>query len=56
MTKNYIIDGESSINFYEELYKSLDDNSPQENENELCLITNSPLIENYASTKIRRRT
>lgn len=41
MTKNYIID--QGLNFYEELYKSLDESS-SEVEGELCLITNVPLM------------
>lgn len=44
---NYKIEG--NINFYEELYKSLDDKS-EESENttlELCLITNMPLKEGH---------
>ena len=55
MTKNYIIDSESGINFYEELYKSLDEDSPQENENDLCLITNSPLIENFVQLDCKHK-
>lgn len=40
MTKNYIID--QGLNFYEELYKSLDEPS-SDVEGDLCLITNGPL-------------
>jgi hypothetical protein len=43
MTK-YLIEG--NINFYEELYKSLDTEEKQENL-DYCLISNQPLIENY---------
>ena len=47
---NYII--ENGINFYDELYKSLDD-VPIENEDasgaSMCLISNEPLIENYVT-------
>jgi len=43
----YIIEG--NINFYDELYKSLDDKSETtiDSDNQLCLITNTPLTENY---------
>lgn len=46
MSKNYIIGGGTDINFYEELYKSLDDPSKDDETGE-CLISNSPLTENY---------
>lgn len=44
----YIIEG--GLDFYEELYKSLDieeTNEKTEEDNNLCLITNQPLIENF---------
>lgn len=45
MTKYFI---EENINFYEELYKSLDKEDKQEN-SDCCLISNQPLIENYVT-------
>jgi hypothetical protein len=44
MTK-YLIEG--NINFYEELYKSLDIEDKEENIKEYCLISNQPLVDNY---------
>jgi len=51
---NYIIEG--NINFYDELYKSLDDEDDQNHviveptkSNECCLISGSPLIDNYVT-------
>ena len=44
----YIIEG--GFDFYEELYKSLDveeTNEKTEEDNNLCLITNQPLVENF---------
>ena len=44
----YIIEG--GLDFYEELYKSLDieeTNEKTDEDNNLCLITNQPLIENF---------
>jgi hypothetical protein len=45
--KKYYIEG--GLNFYEELYKSLDDEDNQNNivENKLCLITDEPLTDKY---------
>jgi len=47
----YIIEG--GIDFYSELYKSLDEDNDQaqeqEQENQLCLITYSPLIKNFVT-------
>lgn len=40
----YVIEG--GVNFYDELYKSLDQPEDQDNTN-LCLITNSPLTETH---------
>jgi hypothetical protein len=45
MTKYFI---EENINFYEELYKSLDKEDTQENL-EYCLISSQPLTENYVT-------
>jgi hypothetical protein len=39
---------EGNINFYEELYKSLDTEDKQDN-NDYCLISNQPLVENYVT-------
>jgi len=45
---NYTIEG--GMNFYEELYKMLDEESPtNELSQDLCLITNQPLTENYVT-------
>jgi hypothetical protein len=51
----YIIEG--NINFYDELYKSLDDKSETttESDNQLCLITNTPLIENYVTLECKHK-
>lgn len=43
----YIIEG-CDVNFYEELYKSLDE-TPETDLAEVCLITNAPLKENYVT-------
>ena len=47
----YIIEG--GLNFYEELYKSLDD--IDEYKNDVCLITNQPLIENYVTLDCKHK-
>jgi hypothetical protein len=52
MAKNYIID--NNINFYEELYKSLDEPEPT-TEIETCLITNLPLTENYVQLECKHK-
>lgn len=52
MAKNYIID--NNINFYEELYKSLDEPEPT-SEIETCLITNLPLTENYVQLECKHK-
>jgi uncharacterized Zn finger protein (UPF0148 family) len=52
MIKNYIIDKE--IDFYEELYKSLDEPS-LDNEDNLCLITNSPLTDNWVKMECNHK-
>jgi len=45
---NYTIEG--GINFYEELYKMLDEESPtNEQSQDVCLITNMPLTENFVT-------
>ena len=44
MTK-YKIEG--GLDFFSELYKSLDDKDNEDNEDNLCLITNHPLVEKY---------
>jgi uncharacterized Zn finger protein (UPF0148 family) len=54
MMKNYIIDENSKLNFYEELYKSLDEPSLV-NEEELCLITNLPLTENFVKMECNHK-
>lgn len=54
MSKNYIIGGGSDINFYEELYKSLDEPS-KEDEVSTCLISNMPLIENYVELDCKHK-
>ena len=41
----YIIQG--NINFNEELFKMLDEDSDNENDDELCLITKLPLVDKY---------
>lgn len=46
MAKNYIIENGNDIDFYEELYKSLNENLPETDE-DLCLITNLPLTDNF---------
>jgi len=43
----YVIEG--GISFYDELYKSLDEPQTQDESVELCLITNSPLKENFVT-------
>ena len=54
MEKNYIIEDSDGINFYEELYKSLDQPSTDINE-ELCLITNLPLTENFVELECKHK-
>ena len=51
---NYTIEG--GMNFYEELYKMLDEDSPNnEQSEELCLITNQPLTENYVTLECNHK-
>jgi uncharacterized Zn finger protein (UPF0148 family) len=54
MLKNYIIDENSKINFYEELYKSLDE-PVSHVDDDLCLITNTPLIENWVKMECNHK-
>lgn len=49
----YTIEG--NFNFYEELYKSLDDSSNNNNDDDKCLITNEPLIENYVTLECKHK-
>jgi len=49
MTK-YIIEGD--INFYAELYKSLDNNEP-EKDSAICLITHTPLTKNFVTMECK---
>jgi len=42
---------EGGIDFFNELYKSLDDESEQFTENNICLITNEPLIDKFVTLK-----
>ena len=52
----YIIEG--GIDFYEELYKSLDieeTNEKTEEDNNLCLITNQPLIDNFVTLNCKHK-
>ena len=46
MTKYFI---EENINFYEELYKSLDKKEDINDDSSYCLISNQPLVENYVT-------
>jgi DNA polymerase III alpha subunit (gram-positive type) len=51
---NYTIEG--GMNFYEELYKMLDEESPNnESYQDLCLITNQPLTENYVTLECNHK-
>uniref|UniRef100_A0A6C0HYZ5 RING-type domain-containing protein n=1 Tax=viral metagenome TaxID=1070528 RepID=A0A6C0HYZ5_9ZZZZ len=47
---SYIIEG--GINFYDELYKSLDE-SPNKDSNSVCLITGLPLTENFVTMECK---
>jgi hypothetical protein len=42
---------EGGIDFFNELYKSLDDETDQSNENNICLITNQPLTDKFIALK-----
>jgi hypothetical protein len=46
---------EGNINFYEELYKSLDENSSIEDSEDVCLITNLPLTHNFVTLDCKHR-
>ena len=50
---NYIIAG--GINFYEELYKSLDKDLVNDTNDEICLITNQPLTENWVQLDCKHK-
>lgn len=50
--KKYKIEG--NLNFYDELYKSLDENNALD-EKDLCLITNTPLTENYVTLECNHK-
>jgi hypothetical protein len=52
MTK-YTIEG--NINFYEELFKSLDDDSDNEETDSLCQITGTELIENFVTLECKHK-
>jgi hypothetical protein len=53
MTK-YSIEG--NIDFYAELYKSLDEGTSEENkDDEVCLISNMPLTENYVTLECKHK-
>lgn len=53
--KKYSVEG--NIDFYSELYKSLDEGETKENETEtdLCLISNVPLTENYVTLECKHK-
>jgi hypothetical protein len=53
--KKYSIEG--NIDFYSELYKSLDEGELKENETEkdTCLISNTPLTENYVTLECKHK-
>uniref|UniRef100_A0A6C0KXK0 RING-type domain-containing protein n=1 Tax=viral metagenome TaxID=1070528 RepID=A0A6C0KXK0_9ZZZZ len=50
---NYNIEG--GINFYETLFKMLDDDEKNETSQNLCLITNEPLTENYVTLECNHK-
>jgi len=49
----YVVEG--NVSFYEELYKSLDEPESQEESTDLCLITNSPLTENFVTLNCKHK-
>lgn len=55
MAKNYIIENGGSLNFYEELYKSLDQPAETGSSDDLCLITSSPLTENWVQLECKHK-
>jgi hypothetical protein len=46
---------EGGINFFDELYKSLDVEDDLEDDNNLCLITNNPLTEKYIELECKHK-
>jgi len=54
MAKNYIIENGNDIDFYEELYKSLNETLPETDE-DLCLITNLPLTDNFINLECNHK-
>jgi len=55
MAKNYIIDKNINLNFYEELYKSLDATVQEDSSQELCLISNMPLTTNFVELECKHK-
>jgi len=55
MAKNYIVENGGSLNFYEELYKSLDQPAETGSSDDLCLITSSPLTENWVQLECNHK-
>jgi hypothetical protein len=53
--KKYSVEG--NIDFYSELYKSLDESELKDNETDkdLCLISNMPLVENYVTLECKHK-
>jgi hypothetical protein len=49
MSTKYNIEG--NIDFFNELYKSLDDLNEQNDDSNLCLITNQPLVDKFVTLK-----
>jgi hypothetical protein len=47
--KKYTIEG--GIDFFTELYKSLDDEEDEQKEKNVCLITNQPLVDKFVELK-----
>jgi hypothetical protein len=50
---NYIIEG--GINFYDELFKMIDEDDKEKENEEVCLITNMPLTENYVTLECNHK-
>jgi hypothetical protein len=46
---------ENNINFYDELFKSLDDDTDDENIDTLCQITGTPLIDNFVTLECKHK-
>jgi hypothetical protein len=55
MSNNYIIENGCKLNFYEELYKALDEQCSNAENTELCLITNSPLVEKFVQLECNHK-